>query len=118
MFEWQKHTQDKKATPQYEDLLSFIDLRAQASESAASSANKRHVKNTQVGGNKSHNGGKNVASFATHTDSKSQCVLCKTENHPLYSCPKFKDMTHAERLSTSKDKSLCMNCLGGGHFVR
>ena len=34
MFEWQKHSQSSTAVPHYQDLLEFINLRAQASETS------------------------------------------------------------------------------------
>ena len=36
MFEWQKASQDSKKTPHYDDLLKFLDLHAQASETCSS----------------------------------------------------------------------------------
>ena len=115
MFEWQKHSQEQKTTPQYEDL-GFINLRAQASKTAA--LGKKQVKVNQTGGGKTHHSGRNVTSFATHADSKPHCVLCEPKRHPLYACPKFKGMALVEKLSTLQDKHLCKNCLGGGHFAR
>ena len=116
IFEWQKHSQEQKTTPQYEDILGFIDLRAQASETAA--LGKKQVKVNQTGGGKPHHSGRNVTSFATHADSKHHCVLCEPKKHLLYACPKFKGMALVEKLSTLQNKRLCKNCLGGGHFVR
>ena len=116
MFEWQKHSQEQKTTPQYEDILGFIDLRAQASETAA--LGKKQVKVNQTGGGKPHHSGRNVTSFATHADSKHHCVLCESERHPLYACPKFKGMVLVEKLSTIQYRHLCKNCLGRGHFLR
>ena len=115
MFEWQKHSQEQKTTAQYEDILGFIDLRAQASETAA--LGKKQVKVNQTGGIKPHHFGRNVTSFAAHADSKPHCVLCEPKRHPLYACPKFKGMALVEKLSTLQDKHLCKNCLGGGHFA-
>ncbi len=34
MFEWQKHSQSHNEVPHYQDLLDFIDLRAQVSETS------------------------------------------------------------------------------------
>ena len=116
IFEWQKHTQEHKTTPQYEDILGFIDLRAQASETAA--LGKKQVKVNQTGGGTPHHSGRNLTSFATHADSKHHCVLCEPDRHPLYACPKFKGMALVEKLLTLQDKHLCKNCLGGGHFAR
>ena len=30
-----------------------------------------------------------VASFTSSSDSSDNCILCKTEKHPLYICSKF-----------------------------
>ena len=40
MFEWQRHSQTQADVPHYDDLLKFINLRAQASESSAGSTSK------------------------------------------------------------------------------
>lgn len=51
-----------------------------------------------------------VASHATNTKPyPSQCILSKLEKHPLYACPKFKDMSHESRIATLKSNNLCMN---------
>jgi hypothetical protein len=43
MFEWQKFSQDTTDVPHYRDLLEFINLRAQASEtSLPEQSKKRH----------------------------------------------------------------------------
>ena len=44
MFEWQKHSQDCVDVPHYQELLKFIDLRAQASESSVSDTSKKRPK--------------------------------------------------------------------------
>ena len=41
MFEWPRHSQDSKEVPPYSDLLEFLDLRAQAFESAIHDPDKR-----------------------------------------------------------------------------
>ena len=62
---------------------------------------------------------KPVALFTASTDlTTSQCVACKTEKHPLYTCTKFKSMPHDKKIATLKMNDLCMNCLGSGYFVR
>ena len=46
------------------------------------------------------------------------CVVCENVKHPLYSCPKFKAMDHAQMVSTVKSHHICLNCLKPGHYVR
>ena len=48
MFEWQKHSQDCVDVPHYQELLNFIDLRAQASESSVSNTSKKQSKDEQL----------------------------------------------------------------------
>ena len=33
-------------------------------------------------------------------------------------CPKFKPLSHDQRVAVLKDNNLCMNCLSSGHFVK
>ena len=118
LFEWQKHSQSIiNEVPHYNDLLEFLNLRAQASE--ALSTSKPSKKQTSTPGKKFGQPGK-VASFAAAgTESgRNHCILCTSERHPLYACPKFRAMSHDVKLSTLKQNNLCLNCFSSGHFVK
>ncbi len=114
MFEWQRHSQEHSDVPPYQDLLHFIDLRAQASETSTPVPLKKPARNDHPLNKKF--GGKPITSFATTT--KEQCATCKKEKHPLYFCQKFKSLSHDQMISTLKENNLCMNCLNSGHFVK
>ena len=43
------------------------------------------------------------------------CNLCAPEKHPLHLCPKWATLTLSQRLGHVQAKSLCSNCLAGGH---
>ena len=102
LFEWQKYSQASVNVPHYDELLSFIDLRAQASETSCPTRKKPSNK---------------VMSFATNTSAISNnCVVCKNEKHPLYTCAKFKAFSHEGKSAVLKTNNLCTNCLSGGHF--
>ena len=106
MFEWQKHSHESTTVPHYSELLDFINLRAQASESLPSSK-------------KSNPPNKPIASFAANaSDTSPNCVLCKTDRHPLYACPRFKPLPHDQKINIVRSKGICMNCLRPGHFVK
>lgn len=111
LFEWQKHSQANSDVPHFEELLEFIDLRAQASETSCTAHKKQprfdqHLKRPHG----------RVASFTTHSEpSDNNCVVCKTEKHPLYICTKFKSLSHDEVL---KNNRLCTNCLASECFKR
>ena len=104
LFEWQKHCQSSADVPPCEELLGFIDLRAQASETSYPTHRKKPSSK--------------ITSFTTNTTASSICVVCKTEKHPLYTCAKFKSLSHDEKLSVLKVNNLYSNCLSSGHFKK
>ncbi len=110
LFEWQKHSLAQTEIPHYDDLLEFIDIRAQASETLLFTSNKKNP------WKKLSTSGKTVPSFTAN--SATVCLLCDNERHPLYACSKFKSMSHDSKLSTVKIHSLCFNCLSSGHFTK
>ena len=118
MFEWQRHSQSSADVPHYKDLLEFIDLRAQASEASLSDSSKKPSRNDPGSSRKSLSSVRNVTSFAASADTSSNCVLCKSEKHPLYACSKFKSLPHDNKMSTLKSNGLCLNCLRSGHFMK
>ncbi len=116
MFEWQKHSQSSSGVPHYRELLDFINLRAQASETSVADGAKRSYGPEF---RKNFSAGKPIASFMVSTPfpSTEPCVSCKGR-HPLYACVKFKALPHERRIATIKTHGHCMNCLRPGHFVR
>ena len=102
MFEWQRHSQDHTDVPDYQELLDFLNSRAQAAE--ASSEKKRLSKP--------------INSMAITTVSTDNCISCGQEKHQLYACSKFRSLSHAEKIDLLRSKNYCLNCLRPGHFVR
>ena len=93
MFEWQRHSQKHPDIPEYQELLDFIDLRAQASET---SHFERKPKNEVPRPNKKvHVFNKQFPSYTVTTSDKvsNPCSLCKTDKHPLYMCTKFRTLS-------------------------
>ena len=109
LFEWQKHSQSSDSVPHYLELLEFINLRAQASETSVKQRADPHALKKPI---------KHVTSFATGMSEPASCIICKTEKHPLYCCSRFKGLAHDRMVSFLKENSICLNCLRPGHFVR
>ena len=63
-------------------------------------------------------GHRNLYFAATTANSATNCVLCKTDKHPMYACTRFKSLSHDKMISTLKANDLCMNCLRPGHYVK
>ena len=115
LFEWQKHSQSTvNEVPHYQDILEFLDLRAQASETL-STPSKRHA-----AASPSKKSGKVAAHVALNSDSgRTRCVICpSSERHPLYACPQFKGMSHDDKLAVVKRNNLCLNCFSSGHYLK
>ena len=112
MFEWQKSSQDAKKIPHYDDLLKFLDLRAQASETCSSESKGHHQMWKHFP--------KSATSLTANTSPSDvpNCSLCKTMKHPLYACPQFKLLPHDKMLSTVRSSNVCLNCLKPGHFSK
>ena len=117
MFEWLHHSQTSLDVPHYDNLLKFINLRAQASKSSASDSNKKPTRQ-EVSLSRKQPFSKSVASFAANADIPMNCVICKKDKHPLYACTKYKALNHAEKLSTVKSNGLCINCMRPGHYIK
>ena len=120
MFEWHKHSHSSTDVPPYQELLEFIDLRAQAMEASASEpARKSSTSPHPTTFKRMLNPSKSVASHAVAADTATgNCILSKSDKHPLYICAKFKTLPHDKMVSTLKSNGLCLNCLRPGHFVK
>ena len=90
LLEWQKHSQAATSIPPFQDLLNFIDLRAQASEASHTSP-KKQLQSPKKPSNR-------AASFATNLEVSSDCVVCKTTKHSLYACTELKAMSRDGRM--------------------
>ena len=83
--------------PHYQDLLDFMNLCAQASETSSLESRKPSKGEFR----KNFQSSKQVTSFTTNTVTfKIQmCVLHKPERHFLFNCNKFKELAHDGKLS-------------------
>ena len=97
MFEWQRHSQESSTVPPFDKLLQFINLRAQASESTPTEVTKKRAFDRR-----------RVTSLTADVDES--CVVCKTGRHPLYSCQKFKALSHDNMVAVIKSNDLWLNC--------
>ncbi len=116
-FEWQKFSQDSESVPHYTKLLEFLNLRAQASETCTSETRK--IPRSEAHSTKRPPINRAVASLAVNaSETATNCVLCKSEKHPLYACPRFKSLPHDKMIATIRSNGLCLNCLRPGHLSR
>ena len=70
MFEWQKASQESNNAPHYDNLLDFLDLRAQASETSPSEPKRQQPPRRA--------NPKSATSFAANTqEATPNCAFCK-----------------------------------------
>ena len=110
-FEWQKSSQESTDVPPYTELLEFLNLRAQASESTSSEQRRQ----TDA---RKHPFIRSTSHASSVSTANNHCVMCKTEKHPLYACTRFKALSRDKMIETLKSNNLCMNCLRPGHYAK
>lgn len=103
-FELQKK---QSQLPTLEEFLEFLENRCLALENVSSSDVKVKPRVTNF-----------VKSSDPHSSSpKRKCLFCKLENHSLYRCTKFKEISHREKHQFVQKNKLCFNCFGTLHNV-
>ena len=120
MFEWRRHGQSNIDVPHYDDLLKFLDLRAQAAESSTPNSYKQlPVKSEPRSAPYTPRApsSKSVPSFAA-ISTPITCVACKSGTHPLYACTNFRGLDYNGKMSTVRSNNLCLNCLHPGHRMK
>ena len=115
MFEWQKFSQESTDVPNHAELLEFLNLSAQASETLTTDPRKQVRTGNPLG--KRTNTHRSISHNAI-VESATICVLCKTEKHPLYTCTRFKSLPHDKMISILRSNDMCLNCLRPGHYSK
>ena len=120
---WAQHTKKEKGVPSISKLLLFLRDHAEtlpatgalnpntAPEGAPAKRNgpKKPERKENLHRSKGVHATNPAASY------KWECILCRPERHPLHICPKWATLTVSQRLGHIQSKSLCSNCLAGGH---
>ncbi|XP_017485298.1 PREDICTED: uncharacterized protein LOC108373869 isoform X2 [Rhagoletis zephyria] len=65
--------------------------------------------------NKSHS---KIQSHMTEQRTMYKCALCKTSQHPIYSCSRFKKLSIQDRKKFVRDNHMCLNCLSQSHLIK
>jgi hypothetical protein len=113
---------DSKIHIKVDDLISFLNKRADMLETLQLSHNKSVVDNKKY---QSQNQSKFHCNVSTNKPperhftrefKRKPCLLCNSD-HPIYSCQKFIDCQLESKLKFIRDFKLCINCLRTGHSV-
>ena len=121
---WEQHTKKQKKVVGVYDMIDYLGEHAETlpstlhvqSSGRADPPEKRHKRqDKRQDPSSSPRQRANVHVVTSAPSYKWDCILCKTEKHPLFVCPKWLSYTVAQRLSHVQSKNLCNNCLAVGH---
>ena len=121
---WEQHTKKQKGVAPIEELLDYLGDHAETLPSTPHSQpsvrtdtpeKKYKRQDKRQDSSSSPRQRANVHVVTPAPAYKWDCILCKTEKHPLFVCPKWQSYTVAQRLSHVQSKNLCNNCLAVGH---
>ena len=121
---WKQHTKKQKKVVGVYDMIDYLGEHAETlpstlhvqSSGRADLPEKRHKRqDKRQDSSSSPRQRANVHVVTSAPSYKWDCILCKTEKHPLFVCPKWLSYTVAQRLSHVQSKNLCNNCLAVGH---
>lgn len=108
--EWESEMLKLTDSPTQTTLLDFLENRCHFLEKIEK---KIDIVN-QSQGSRSH-GGKTQSKFSHASTQRFACSLCK-EQHALFSCKSFLELSVTNRIAKVKQLKLCFNCLRMGHM--
>ncbi|GAB1869281.1 Peptidase aspartic putative domain-containing protein [Camponotus japonicus] len=114
--DWELSLTSKTEYPKFDDLDKFLLARIQVLESLGTSSSELiHVNNQMTSKSETKFQSSSIKSHLASTTENS-CQLCK-ENHKLFKCEKFKQISPTERFDLVKTHKWCINCLKPNHKV-
>ncbi|XP_037870678.2 uncharacterized protein LOC119629338 [Bombyx mori] len=130
--EWENHKGSLMSQPnrlKLQDLLTFLRNRADMLEMINVTHSKPQFRSNQSNINETkHNQVYSYVSTSNNTKyfsnknknldkTKRNCVLCNN-NHKLFTCIKFLNLSITDRIKLVNDYKLCVNCLRPGHSIQ
>ena len=115
---WDQATKKEKGVPPIAILLTFMKDHAETLPASTTSPVEKTVPprkkeyHAARGRNNVHVNSSTPPTFAPY---KWDCLLCKTEKHPLYVCSKWASYSLEQKTAHISANKLCSNCLAGGH---
>lgn len=118
---WELSLTDKSMPP-YTHLIDFLEKRANCTDFNPSDqpkvTNSRHDNSRNRKSDFSTNQAFVTSNSSTNSLNKpSNCIICSQE-HPIYRCATFRELSVEERQKRATNLSLCFNCLGQKHGMR
>ncbi len=120
--DWENSYLDTSSYPPYDELLKFLQRRCFAYESSKGDPTVR-ANEAQKASTRKENPDKQtnrltkkVTLETASTVKKMSCSICQNPHHISF-CPKFLEVSVADRYAITREKDLCVNCLRKGHMA-
>ncbi|XP_039312856.1 uncharacterized protein LOC113004977 [Solenopsis invicta] len=107
--EWENSVESKHL-PTFNEFVEFLTRRCETLEAIA-----RRSMSIELNGKTNRTFNKVTTAHAAVTSVK--CPNCKND-HPIYHCKDFKDLSVTQRINRVKMLKLCLNCLKGKHIAK
>ena len=121
---WAQHTRKDKGVPPITALLGYLREHAETlpattatSQPVISESSSKKPPPRRQDKKQEVYKPKPVHTISSSNSYRWECAICKPEKHPLHQCPKWATYTVPQRLAHIQSKSLCSNCLAGGHLT-
>lgn len=114
---WETKAGQSRDQPKLADLRAFLSNRARALEGSAVASGSAQQRENKPGSGKSAAGASQrpaaraLAAASGSSGSKYTCSLCQ-QGHFIIACPKFRELSNAQRREKAQSLRLCFNCLG------
>ncbi|XP_045477941.1 uncharacterized protein LOC123683085 [Harmonia axyridis] len=114
-YEEEKNTSEFPTLPEF---IGFLEKKYKVLENLGSTEQTGHSK-FKTSPKYAHTNSYHAnTSNRTNKNKFFKCLMCNMDEHKIYSCRKFMNLSPNDRLSLVKEKNACLNCLTLGHSVQ
>jgi len=111
--EWESERADKEALPTMDEFVTFLEKRCSFLEALTRTSSLSVTKNVQA--HSKQQADKQFGSAQAHAGTETAaCPVCQN-NHRIFECLIFRDMSPQARIEKIKSSKLCYNCLKPFH---
>ncbi|XP_044751696.1 uncharacterized protein LOC123311691 [Coccinella septempunctata] len=111
-FEGERNVRDFPTLPEF---IQFLERKYKVLENLSESTQNSKLNSSHKNNNTSR------SSYHVDTSDKTKffkCFICGTDEHRIYSCKRFLNLSPNDRHAAAKAKNACLNCLSLGHTVQ
>ncbi|XP_036346789.1 uncharacterized protein LOC118756107, partial [Rhagoletis pomonella] len=115
---WEQTIENKTEISKWEDMDKFLSNRFQTLETVSGITGIKHTKTPKPPNSKHATATpqKRLGAFQASV-AKVTCQMCKSNEHRLKDCQKFRKLSISDKIALVKNNNSCVNCLSSRHTV-